>query len=182
MTPQQEIEALIGRVAMGDRQAFHRLYDRTAAKLFGVCLRVLRDRAVAEDVLQEVFLRIWDKAGLYRANGYSPMTWLITLARNAAIDRRRKIAAQGRAAGIDEAETLADPAPGPAAAVEAGDEARALRACLAELPEDRADMVRRVYLDGLTYAELAAATETKLNTVRTWLRRSLLQLRECLSR
>ena len=181
MTPREEIEALIGRVALGDRRAFHRLYDRTSAKLFGVCLRVLQDRAVAEEVLQEVYLRIWDKAGLYRANGYSPMTWLITLARNASIDRRRKLASRGGTAGLEQAEALPDAAPGPSAILEAGDEARALQACLGELPEGRAEMVRRVYLDGLTYAELAAATQTKLNTVRTWLRRSLMQLRECLS-
>ena len=89
-TPQAEIEDLIARIAMGDRAAFRSLYDRTAAKLFGVCLRVLNDRALAEEALQDVYCKIWARAGQYRVNGFSPMTWLITLARNAAIDRRRK--------------------------------------------------------------------------------------------
>ena len=90
MTPQEEIEALIARVAMADRKAFRALYSRTSAKLFGIALRVLRDEAAAEDVLQDVYVRVWNRAGAYRSNGYSPMTWLITITRNAAIDRLRK--------------------------------------------------------------------------------------------
>ena len=89
-SPQAEIEDLIARIAMGDRASFRLLYERTSAKLFGVCLRVLDDRALAEEALQDAFCKIWSRAGQYRVNGYSPMTWLITLARNAAIDRRRK--------------------------------------------------------------------------------------------
>ena len=91
MTLQEEVENLIVRVAMGDRVAFARLYDRTSAKLFGVCLRVLDDRAEAEEVLQEVFVTVWNKADSYRINGYSPMTWLITVTRNRAVDRRRAL-------------------------------------------------------------------------------------------
>ncbi|EPX82214.1 sigma-70 family RNA polymerase sigma factor [Salipiger mucosus] len=183
-SPQAEIEDLIARIAMGDRAAFRLLYERTSAKLFGVCLRVLDDRALAEEALQDVFMKIWHRAGQYRVNGFSPMTWLITLARNAAVDRRRRRDAGGRAAGapIDAADLVADPAPGPAQQVQARSEAQALADCMAELPGDRAEMVRRAYLEGVTYAELASSTGTKLNTVRTWLRRSLLQLRECLSR
>ena len=169
---------------MGDRAAFRTLYGRTSAKLFGVCLRVLNDRAQAEEALQEAYAKIWTRAGQYRANGYSPMTWLITLARNTAVDKRRaRDAGVGRrTAPIDAAELVADPAPGPAQQAEARGEAQALHLCLTELPPERAEMVRRAYLDGATYAELADATGTKLNTVRTWLRRSLMQLRECLSR
>ncbi|MFZ7089542.1 sigma-70 family RNA polymerase sigma factor [Primorskyibacter sp. 2E233] len=182
MTPQEEIEELIARVAMGDRKAFQRLYERTSAKLFGVCLRVLKSQALAEEVLQEVFLRIWNRAGQYRANGYSPMTWLITVTRNAAVDRLRQLARQGHVADVDDlAGRLADPGPGPEAQTVARDEARLLNECLAELPPNRAEMVRGAYLDGASYADLAAATGVKLNTVRTWLRRSLMQLRECLS-
>ncbi len=182
MTPQEEIEALIARVAMGDRRAFRLLYNRTGPKLFGVALRVLKQDALAEEVLQEVFLRIWNRAGQYRANGYSPMTWLITVTRNAAIDRLRRARSGGEVAPVEEADLLADPAPGPEAQTIANEEARRLHMCLRELPPDRAAMVRGAYLDGLTYAEIAAASDTKLNTVRTWLRRSLMQLRECLSR
>ncbi|KAA8609524.1 RNA polymerase subunit sigma [Salipiger aestuarii] len=179
-----EIEDLISRIAMGDRTAFRTLYGRTSAKLFGVCLRVLDDRALAEEALQEAYAKIWTRAGQYRVNGYSPMTWLITLARNTAVDRRRARDAGGRrrTSPIDAADLIADPAPGAAQQAEARGEARALHLCMSELPPERAEMVRRAYLDGATYAELADATGTKLNTVRTWLRRSLMQLRECLSR
>ncbi|MDU8911142.1 sigma-70 family RNA polymerase sigma factor [Aestuariicoccus sp. MJ-SS9] len=182
MTAQTDIEDLIARVAMGDRGAFRSLYDRTSAKLFGVCLRVLSDPAEAEEALQESFVRIWDKAGQYRVNGFSPMTWLITLARNVAIDRRRRLSGAARPAPIEAADLVADTAPGPERQAMARAEAAQLAECLRELPPDRAAMVRRAYLDGDTYAMLAEATGVKLNTVRTWLRRSLMQLRECLSR
>ncbi|SDX96665.1 sigma-70 family RNA polymerase sigma factor [Citreimonas salinaria] len=182
MTPLDEIEAMIARVAMGDRRAFRALYDRTSVKLFGVALRVSGNEAAAEEVLQEVFLKVWDNAGRYRSNGYSPMTWLITIARNAAVDRLRRARASGDHAPVSEADDLFDPGPDPEALAVARDETRALDACLAELPATRAAMVRGAYLDGLTYADIARVSGVKLNTVRTWLRRSLMQLRECLSR
>ncbi|KUF12255.1 sigma-70 family RNA polymerase sigma factor [Pseudoponticoccus marisrubri] len=182
MSAQEEIEALIARVAMGDRKAFRTLYDRTSAKLFGIALRVLKEQGPAEEVLQEVYIRIWNRAGQYRVNGYSPMTWLITITRNAAIDRLRKARAAGVAVEpVEIAERLYDPQPGPESQSVMRDEARALQACLGELPADRAEMVRRAYLQGHTYAEIAEAAGAKLNTIRTWLRRSLMQLRECLS-
>ncbi|SLN47193.1 ECF RNA polymerase sigma factor SigK [Roseivivax jejudonensis] len=181
MTPQEEVEDLLARVAMGDRKAFSTLYDRTSAKLFGICLRILVDRAEAEEALQEAYVRIWNRADAYRVNGFSPMTWLITLTRNIAIDRRRKRPARP-AEALDLAETMADAGPGPEAMAAERSEAERLHQCIRELPDDRAAMVRRVYLDGDSYAELAEATGTKLNTVRTWLRRALIQLRECLAR
>jgi RNA polymerase sigma-70 factor (ECF subfamily) len=175
-----EIEGLIARVALRDRAAFSALYDRTSAKLFGICLRILNDRAEAEDALQEVYLRIWHRADRYAANGLSPMTWLITVARNLCLDRLR-----ARRAPMDDIDTvpeMADAGPTPeAAAVAAGDRVR-IAACLDELPADRADAVRRAYLDGETYQDLAARFGVPLNTMRTWLRRSLLRLRDCLSR
>ena len=90
MTTPADIEAMIAQVALRDRSAFSALYDATSAKLFGVCLRVLNNRAEAEDVLQEVYIRVWHKADSYTVTGHSPMTWLITVARNLSIDRLRK--------------------------------------------------------------------------------------------
>ena len=84
-----DVEALLARVALGDRDAFSALYDATSAKLLGIALRILRDRDAAEDALQDAFVKIWHKADSYSANGLSPMTWLITVARNTAIDRLR---------------------------------------------------------------------------------------------
>lgn len=182
MTPQEEIEALIARIAMADRKAFRDLYGRTSAKLYGVALRVCGQEATAEEVLQDVYLRVWNNAGRYRSGRYSPMTWLITIARNAAIDRLRRARAAREAAPIDDADLLRDPGPGPETAAIRSDDARRLEACLGELPDARAAMVRAVYLDGLRYDDVARISGTKLNTVRTWLRRSLSQLRECLSR
>ena len=181
-SPHSDLEDLIARVAMADRAAFARLYERTSAKLFGVCLRVLQDRPQAEEALQDTYVKLWNNAGSYRVNGYSPMTWLITMARNAAVDRRRRSDVGRAVQPIELDERLANPAPGPAEQVEARAEAAALALCMKELPPDRAEMVRRAYLEGATYAELSEASGVKLNTVRTWLRRSLMALRDCLSR
>lgn len=121
MTPQEEVENLIARVAMGDRAAFNHLYDRTSAKLFGVCLRVLNDRVEAEEVLQDVFVTVWNKADSYKVNGYSPMTWLITITRNRAVDRRR--AMKLPPVPIETADLMPDSKPGPeASAVAASDQ------------------------------------------------------------
>ncbi|SEK39392.1 RNA polymerase sigma-70 factor, ECF subfamily [Roseovarius nanhaiticus] len=175
-----EIEALIARAAMGERAAFEGLYTHTSAKLMAICLRVLGDRAEAEEALQESFVKIWRHADRYRANGLSPMTWLITIARNTAIDRARK--RREAQPGLDQAETLADATPGPEAQAIASSERTALTACLSELDEANAQAVQRAYLDGETYAELATRFGVPLNTMRTRLRRSLMKLKECLTR
>ena len=175
-----EIEDLIARIALRDRAAFAALYDRTSAKLFGICLRILGDRAEAEDALQEVYLRIWDNANRYAANGLSPMTWLITVARNRAIDRLR--ARRAPVQDVADLPELADTGPTPEQAALASATRRQIETCMEELPTDRADAVRRAYLDGDTYQDLATRHGVPINTMRTWLRRSLLKLRECLSR
>ena len=180
MTPLSAIEELISRVALGDRVAFSRLYDATSAKLFGVALRVLNNRTDAEDALQDAFVRIWQKADKYAANGYSPMTWLITLTRNLAIDRLR--ARKAPTMRIEDVYGLSDGGPTPEDAAVAGSEKARLDACLDELDDTRADAVREAYLQGESYQELADRLRVPLNTMRTWLRRSLLELRECLSR
>ncbi len=175
-----DIEQMIARVGLGDRAAFSALYDATSAKLFGVCLRILNNRAEAEDALQEAFVRIWQKANSYAANGYSPMTWLITLTRNLAIDKLR--ARKAPEDDIDEVLDLGDGRPTPEQAVIAASEAARITACLDELDADRAQAVRGAYLEGETYQQLADHHGVPLNTMRTWLRRSLLKLKECLSR
>jgi RNA polymerase sigma-70 factor (ECF subfamily) len=179
MDAREEIEGLIARTALGDRKAFAALYSATSAKLFGIALRVLDNRSEAEEVLQEVFVKVWHNADRYRVNGLSPMTWLITVTRNAAIDRLRARRAGG--ADLEEAAQLADLGPGPEAQVVAASEAARLAHCLGTLDPDRAEAVRRAYLAGETYADLARRFAVPLNTMRTWLRRSLLRLRECLS-
>jgi len=179
MTP-QDITKLIVRTSMKDRAAFDALYRNTSAKLFGVCLRVLNDRAEAEEALQEVYVKIWTKADRFAVSELSPISWLVAIARNHSIDRVR--ARKQATAELDAALDIADPSPGPEAMAEAGDEAVRIRHCLDELDEDRAAAVRGAYLKGESYAELAARFSVPLNTMRTWLRRSLLKLRECLER
>jgi RNA polymerase sigma-70 factor (ECF subfamily) len=174
------ISDLIGRVSLGDRAAFSALYDRTSAKLFGVSLRILRERSQAQDALQETYVKVWRNASLFSGMGQSPMSWLIAIARNQAIDMLR---ARGRpAADLDEAATVEDAAPDPEQAALAGDEARRLALCLGELPAERAGALRAAYMEGYSYEELASRYKVPLNTMRTWLRRGLIGLRECLER
>ncbi|MBK4215315.1 sigma-70 family RNA polymerase sigma factor [Paracoccus caeni] len=176
-----EISELILRVALRDRRAFDSLYTATSAKLFGCCLRVLKDRSEAEEVVQEVFVKIWLKADRFAVTGQSPMSWLIAIARHQAIDRLR--ARRLRVSGLEDAALeVRDPAPGPEAQAVASAERRQLDGCLGELEAGRADAVRAAYLEGHSYADLAARHDVPLNTMRTWLRRSLMRLKECLQR
>lgn len=176
----EQIEKLIVLTALGNRRAFHELYDATSAKLFGVCLRILRNRAEAEDALQEVYIRVWHKADSYTASRAAPMSWLAAIARNHAIDRVR--ARRPDPEELERRTDLSDDDPTPEeAAVASGERAR-LDACLAELDDAKRDAVRGAYLEGYSYKELADKHGIPLNTVRTWLRRSLMKLRECLER
>lgn len=165
---------------MRDRVAFDLLYQQTSAKLFGVCLRVLSDRGEAEDALQEIFVKIWTKADSFAISDLSPISWLVAIARNHAIDRIR--ARRRPATNIDAALDIADPAPGPEAIVAARGEKDRIEKCLGELEQQQAEAVRGAYLTGESYAELAERHGVPLNTMRTWLRRSLMTLRECLER
>ncbi len=180
-TTPADIETLIARCGMGERAAMEALYAATSAKLYGICLRVLGDRSAAEDVLQEVYVKVWHASDRYAANGLSPITWLATIARNAAIDRARA-RRRRREDGGDAIPEMRDPAATPEQSVIAASEAARIGACLGELDAERRAAVRGAYLEGRTYAELADAAGVPLNTMRTWLRRSLMALRACLSR
>lgn len=175
----QEIADLITDTAMSDRKAFTALYARTSAKLFGVTLRILKDRSEAEEALQEVYVKIWQRAGRYRQSGHSPISWLVAIARNHALDilRARKPASDS----LDEAFDLAGSEPDPEQAAVATSERTRIEECLDTLEADRAEAVRGAYLDGYAYQELADRYQVPLNTMRTWLRRSLIKLKDCLS-
>ncbi len=174
-----DIADLIARCALRDRQAFRDLYSRTSAKLYGVTLRILRDRSEAEEALQEVYVKIWQRADKYIPGGYSPISWLVAVARNHSLDVLR--ARKPRGEDIDLALDVADAGPDPEqAAADRGERAR-IDHCLDQLDTDKAGAVRGAYLDGYSYEELSARFNVPLNTMRTWLRRSLLKLRDCLS-
>lgn len=177
---QDETAALLGRIALRDRRAFDRLYAIASPKLYGICQRILTERSEAEDAVQEVFVKIWTRADRFAQSEASAMGWLCAMARNHAIDRVR--ARRKPHVPIDEAFEIADEAPGPEkAAVNAG-EGRRIDLCMNELDGDKAEAVRAAYVEGHSYEELAERFRTPLNTMRTWLRRSLLKLRECLER
>jgi RNA polymerase sigma-70 factor, ECF subfamily len=168
---------LIMQCAAADRAAFRALYRDTSAKLMGVLLRILKERSGAEDALQEVYTRVWLRAGRYDPAKGRGMTWLIAIARNLAIDRLR---ARPEASSDDGLDMVQDSTPRAETRLIAMGEARRMADCFDTLEPDRADAVRGAYLTGLSYVELAERHAVPLNTMRTWLRRSLLKLKECL--
>jgi RNA polymerase sigma-70 factor (ECF subfamily) len=178
-TPSQDIADLIARCALRDRAAFRLLYQRTSAKLFGVTLRILKDRSEAEEAIQEVYVKIWQRADRYVAGNTSPISWLVAVARNHSLDILR--ARRPVADDIDVALDIPDAGPSPERAAQDSQERGRIEHCLGRLEPDRAEAVRGAYLDGYSYEELASRFAVPLNTMRTWLRRSLIKLKECLT-
>ena len=172
--------AALARVAAGERIALQTTYRLTSAKLFGVCLRILNDRAEAEDVLQEVYVTVWQKAADFDPQRASPMTWLITIARNRAIDRLRASGQARRMQPIEEAADIADAAPLPEAMLEDAESHAKLRGCLGSLAEHEQKALRGAFFDGNTYEELAARMSVPLGTMKSWIRRALMKLKTCL--
>jgi RNA polymerase sigma factor (sigma-70 family) len=179
-TSRSQLAAALVRVAGGDRAAVRLVYQETSAKLFGVCLRILSDRSEAQDVLQDVYLTVWRKAGTYDPARASPITWLVAIARNRSIDRLRSGAVARRSEPIDTAQDVSDPAPGAADVLERAQENARLTGCLGELEQRHAEAIRSAFMDGLTYEELAGRMSVPLGTMKSWIRRGLLRLRACL--
>ena len=179
MLTSADIAGLLKRTAVKDRAAFARLYEATSAKLFGIVLRILKRRDIAEEVLQEVYVKIWEKAGDFDAARASPITWMATIARNRALDEvRRK-----RPDSIEDHPHVLDAASDDEDALDAllrGETGSALNDCLSRLEPDRARMIVLAYCEGLSREELGVRYSQPVNTIKTWLRRSLLQLRTCL--
>jgi RNA polymerase sigma-70 factor (ECF subfamily) len=176
---QRDLIAAMARVAAGDRAAFRTLYARTAPKLFASIRRILRSEAAAEDALQEAYVRVWRHAGDFDPAIASPVAWMTTIARHAAIDAARRGAERISAASddidADFSERMAAPAPG-------GDPLAAgrLATCLEKLEADKRTMVVLAYCHGWSRDELAERYARPAATVKTVLRRSLLVLKECL--
>jgi RNA polymerase sigma factor (sigma-70 family) len=181
-TRRRQLAAAIRRVAGGDRAALRLVYAATAAKLFGVCLRILKDRSEAEDVLQEVYLTVWRKASAFDETRASPISWLVAIARNRAIDRVRSGGPARMSAPLEAADTVPDPAPDAVESLEVAQENRRLYACLDELEERSSQAIKAAFMDGLTYEVLAERQGVPLGTMKSWIRRGLAKLRECLER
>jgi len=179
MATPTELAWLLAAVARKDEAAFERLYAATRAKLFGVALRILRRTDLAEEVIQETYLKVWNGAARFDPAIATPITWMVAIARNRAIDIvRRKTDAR-----LDEEPQAMDTAadtPHPLAQREMTEELRRLLACMSRLDADRQRLVLLAYYSGWTREQLAAKFDKPVNTIKTLLRRSLIEIRECL--
>jgi RNA polymerase sigma-70 factor (ECF subfamily) len=173
------IVAALARIPAGDRAALQTVYRLTSAKLFGVAIRILGERSEAEDVLQEVYVTVWRKAGDFDAARASPMTWLIAIARNRAIDRLRA-AKSRRMDPIDQAQEIADGAPLADDALEMNEDNARLHGCLDRLAQDERTALRGAFFDGSTYEELSERTKIPLGTMKSRIRRAMMKLKICL--
>lgn len=185
-----ELASLLARTGLGDRAAFATLYERTSAHLLGVVMRIQRDRALAEDILQEVFVNVWRAAQSFDAAQSQPLTWLTSVARNRTIDSLRRAHAQPQlktpvnSTNDDEEtdvyDTVADDAPGPLDLLSRASEARALAMCMDVLSPQQRQSVALAFFDGLSHAEVAESMREPLGTVKSWVRRALMSLKNCL--
>ena len=173
------LTAALVRAGEGDRSALRTVYDATHAKLFGIVLRICRERQAAEDVLQDVYLTIWRRADAFDPGRASPITWMATIARNRAIDRMRSSAIR-RTEPEDAALEVADESPLAPELIARAQTATRLHTCLDTLEERQQTVIRTAFFDGLTYAELADRLTVPLGTVKSWIRRGMMKLKECL--
>jgi RNA polymerase sigma-70 factor, ECF subfamily len=176
--------ALLARVALGDQRAFADFYRESAAHLYGVALRMVKDRQLAEDILQEVFVSVWRHAGTYDAARSLPTTWLTSIVRNRCLDRLRKREVDTvTLAGDDEDGVGWQPAfegPAPDELLLAGADARSVRDCIGALEPGPRQAIALAFFHGLSHAELAVHLREPLGTVKSWVRRGLERLRRCL--
>jgi RNA polymerase sigma-70 factor (ECF subfamily) len=178
-TARARLAEVLLRTGSEDRTAFRDLYTLTSAKLFGICLRICGERQAAEDVLHDVYLTIWKRAGAWEPGRASPITWLATIARNRAIDWRRAQTVR-RASPIDDAPDIADEAPDAESMLLSGEAAHRLHHCLDTLEARQRSAIRTAFFDGVTYAELAERGNVPLGTMKSWVRRGLGRLKDCL--
>jgi RNA polymerase sigma factor (sigma-70 family) len=182
----EHLMGLIDRVAAKDAGALRELYDATSAKLYAVAVRVVRNTEHAEDVLQDAFLNIWRVAADYRATLSPPMAWLGMVVRSRALDFLRKRTAEKALGGVEISdnlsETLAGDSPNPMDTSQASEQAWALHECLRQIEARPREVLTLAYFRDLSHGELAEQLRLPLGTVKTWIRRSLDQLRICMAR
>ena len=180
MDSQPDLDRLLRRCAKGDSAAFEQLYRATSAHLYALLRRMLTRDELAEEVLQDVFVSVWRKADSYDGSRGKPMTWLISIARNRALDvlrrRGREVLIDGEVDSVAELDQLT-PAKGDES-VQVGEIAR----CLKELSLEQRNSLLLSYYSGYTHEELAQSMRSPLGTVKSWIRRGLMSLRECLDR
>jgi RNA polymerase sigma-70 factor (ECF subfamily) len=187
----RELGELLARSALGDRRAFAALYERTSGHLFAVVLRIQRDRALAEDLLQDIYVNIWKAARGFDAAQSQPLTWLTSIARHRAIDSLRRAQTQPQLLSStrdddddspDIAEMMPDDTAGPLELLNRAAEARQLARCMDDLSAQQRQSVALAFFDGLSHAEVAEHLSQPLGTVKSWVRRALMSLKQCLER
>ncbi|MED5620836.1 sigma-70 family RNA polymerase sigma factor [Ideonella sp. BN130291] len=187
----RELGTLLSRTGLGDRGAFAELYERTSGHLFAVVLRIQRDRALAEELLQEIYVNVWKAASGFDAAQSQPLTWLTSIARNRAIDSLRRAGTQPQLVSAsrdddddrpDDTEALADVAPGPLDLLSRASDARQITQCMEGLTPQQRQSVALAFFDGLSHAEVAEHLRQPLGTVKSWVRRALMTLKTCLER
>lgn len=169
--------------AQRDRIAFHALYEASSPRLYGLALRILGRRELAEEVLQDSFIAIWHAAGTYESALSAPMTWMTTIVRNRAFDvlRRQRHDGEDDSIGGDALASLADVAATPAERLQMSSEAQALADCMAGLEARHREVIGMAYFHDLSHSDMALKLALPLGTVKTWIRRSLARLHACLS-
>ena len=185
MATPPDLAALLARVALGDRSSFRRLYDATAPSLLGVALRILRDRARAEDVVQEAFVGVWHRAASYRESAGAPMAWLTAIVRNRALDAMRSESRHATDSLTDDEDAMRDvedERPGPMALLTQAADALAIRACLETIDGSQRQCLALAYYRGLSHSEISAHLGSPVGSVKVWLRRGLEKIRRCLER
>lgn len=186
----RELSQLLARAGLGDRNAFAALYQRTSGHLFAVVLRIQRDRALAEDLLQDIYVAVWKAAASFDAAQSQPLTWLTSIARNRAIDSLRRAKAQPQVVstamdeddGTDAQDAVAHEGPGPLELLSRASEARELSRCMDKLGAQQRQCVALAFFDGLSHAEVADHLREPLGSVKSWVRRGLMALKSCLER
>lgn len=170
-----EVEDLLAAVAQQDRAAFAELYRRTSAKLYSVMQRILGEPSATDDAVHDLYVRIWRNAATYDAGRGRPITWLATMARNLAIDIRRREGARGAGRFADvELDDIVDRDGA------SGEQLAALQICLGRLEPEQRQLVIAAYLNGDSREELAERTARPVGTIKSWLHRSLASLKSCL--
>ncbi|WP_284124503.1 sigma-70 family RNA polymerase sigma factor [Parerythrobacter aestuarii] len=166
-------------MAAGDRAALDTVYEMTSGKLFATIVRIVRMRERAEDLLQETYIKAWQRAGRFDPAKGSPITWLCTLARNTALSDLRRDGRLGEEAS-DELPEIADDARPQDDWLCDVEDAEALQRCLETLQDDHRRSIRLAFFDGLTHSELASKVDAPLGTIKSWIRRGLSGLKGCL--
>ena len=180
------VAALLSRIAMGDQVAFAEFYEVTSSHLYGVALRILKDPPAAEEILQEAYVNVWHHAGSYEVAKSQPMTWLTSIVRNRCLDqlRRREVETVTLTSDDDDAPEYDLPSESmtPAEMLLAGAEARSVRDCVDTLDAGPKQSIALAFYQGLSHSELAGHLHEPLGTVKSWVRRGLERLKNCLDR